>query len=105
MGLGAGSAGNYRLARRRLAAKPTPLTTMIIPHHLLSPEALNGVIEAYVMQEGTDYGEQEFSLETKVAQVQHQLEAGTAVIVYDDGDQSCSIVPKDQLSNDWKSDE
>ena len=32
---------------------------MIIPHHLLSPDALRGVIEAFVTREGTDYGAQE----------------------------------------------
>jgi uncharacterized protein len=56
---------------------------MIIPHRMLSPDALRGVIEAFVTREGTDYGVQEVSLETKVLQVQQQLEAGTAVIVYD----------------------
>ncbi len=29
---------------------------MIIPHHMLSPEALHSVIEAFVTREGTDYG-------------------------------------------------
>jgi uncharacterized protein YheU (UPF0270 family) len=39
---------------------------MIIPHHMLSPEALRGVIEACITREGTDYGAQEVSLNTKV---------------------------------------
>ncbi len=29
---------------------------MIIPHHMLSPETLHGVIEAFITREGTDYG-------------------------------------------------
>jgi uncharacterized protein YheU (UPF0270 family) len=29
---------------------------MIIPHRMLSPDALRGVIEAFVTREGTDYG-------------------------------------------------
>jgi hypothetical protein len=32
---------------------------MIIPHRMLSPDALRGVIEAFVTREGTDYGAQE----------------------------------------------
>ena len=52
---------------------------MIIPHHLLSPEALRGVIEAFVTREGTDYGVQDVPLATKVLQVQQHLDAGTAV--------------------------
>lgn len=53
---------------------------MIIPHRMLSPEALRGVIEAFVTREGTDYGAHDLPLATKVAQVRHQLDAGTAVL-------------------------
>ena len=51
---------------------------MIIPHQMLSPEALQGVIEAFVTREGTDYGAQDVSLATKVWQVRQQLDAGIA---------------------------
>jgi uncharacterized protein YheU (UPF0270 family) len=70
---------------------------MIIPHRLLSPDALRGVIEAFVAREGTDYGTQEVPLATKVFQVQQQLDAGTAVIVYDKDTESCTIQPMHQL--------
>ena len=66
---------------------------MIIPHHLLSAAALRGVLEAFVTREGTDYGIQEVPLATKVCQVQHQLDAGTAVLVYDETTDSCTIQP------------
>ena len=72
---------------------------MIIPHQMLSPEALQGVIEAFVTREGTDYGTQDVSLATKVWQVRQQLDAGTVVIVYDESTESCSIQPADQLSD------
>ena len=68
---------------------------MIIPHGLLSPDALRGVIEAFITREGTDYGMQEVALATKVCQVQHQLDAGTAVLVYDEASDSCTIQPTD----------
>jgi len=71
---------------------------MIIPHRMLSPEALRGVLEAFVIREGTDYGVQEVSLETKVMQVQQQLDEGTAVIVYDEETSSWTIQPKNQIS-------
>lgn len=64
-----------------------------IPHRQLSPDALRGVIEAFVTREGTDYGPQDVTLATKVRQVQHQLDAGTAVIVYDEATDSCTIEP------------
>ena len=70
---------------------------MIIPHRLLSPDALRGVIEAFVTREGTDYGVQDVPLATKVLQVQQQLDAGTAVLVYDEGTESCTIQPAHQL--------
>jgi uncharacterized protein YheU (UPF0270 family) len=68
---------------------------MIIPHRLLSVDALRGVIEAFVTREGTDYGIQEVSLATKVYQVQQQLDAGTAVLVYDEDTDSCTMQPTD----------
>jgi uncharacterized protein YheU (UPF0270 family) len=70
---------------------------MIIPHEMLSPEALQGLIEAFVTREGTDYGTHDVSLATKVVQVRHQLDAGTAVIVYDEDTESCTIQPTHQL--------
>jgi uncharacterized protein len=71
---------------------------MIIPHRRLSPEALRGVIEAFITREGTDYGIHEVPLATKVRQVWRQLDAGTAVIVYDEVTDSCTIQPTDQRS-------
>ena len=71
---------------------------MIIPHRMLSPEALRGVIEAFITREGTDYGVHEVPLATKVGQVWHQLDVGTVVLVYDEATDSCTIQPADQLS-------
>ena len=70
---------------------------MLIPHQMLSPEALHGVIEAFVTREGTDYGAQEVSLATKVLQVRQQLDAGTAIIIYDESTESCTIQLTNQL--------
>jgi uncharacterized protein len=72
---------------------------MVIPHRRLSPDALCGVIEAFITREGTDYGLHEVPLATKIAQVRHQLDAGTAVIVYDADTDSCTIQPADSLSD------
>jgi len=69
---------------------------MMIPHRMLSPEALRGVIEAFVTREGTNYGVQDVSLATKVLQVQQHLDAGTAVLVYDEDTESCTIQPAHQ---------
>jgi uncharacterized protein len=43
--------------------------------------ASSGVLEVFITREGTDYGLHEVPLATKVAQVRHQLDAGTAILV------------------------
>jgi uncharacterized protein len=58
----------------------------------LSPEALRGVLESFVLREGTDYGEREYSLQEKVAHVLRQLERGEARIVFDPNTESVQIV-------------
>ncbi|HEX8756881.1 MAG TPA: YheU family protein [Steroidobacteraceae bacterium] len=60
-----------------------PADPIAIAPAQLSSEALRGVIESFVLREGTDYGEREFSLEQKVAQVRAQLERGQARILFD----------------------
>ena len=64
----------------------------------LSPGALRGLVEEYVTREGTDYGQGEWSLEEKVAQVFRQLEAGEAQIVFDLELESASIVTAPELA-------
>lgn len=64
-----------------------------MPHTELSPGALRGVIESFVLREGTEYGAREFSLDEKVAHVMRQLERGEAQILFDPTTQSIDIVP------------
>lgn len=58
----------------------------------LAPDTLRAVIESFVLREGTDYGEHEMSLETKVAQVLTQLRRGEAHITFDPATQSVNVV-------------
>ncbi len=55
---------------------------------------LHGLVESFVLREGTDYGEREFSHAQKVAQVIDQLESGEARILYDPETQSVTLLPK-----------
>ena len=64
----------------------------------LSPGALRGLVEEYVTREGTDYGQGDWSLEDKVAQVFHQLEVGEARIVFDLEQESARIVTAPELA-------
>ena len=63
-----------------------------VPHTELSQEALRGVVESFVLREGTDYGERDVPHETKVAQVIRQLERGEAQIIFDPVTQSVDVV-------------
>jgi uncharacterized protein YheU (UPF0270 family) len=63
-----------------------------VPHTELSPEALRGVVESFVLREGTDYGERDVPFATKVAQVIRQLERGEVRIMFDPVTQSVQIV-------------
>lgn len=70
---------------------------MIIPHKKLSEEALRGLVSAFIMREGTDYGERETPFSEKVAQVYAQLETGVAVILYDPRDESFTLVRSNEI--------
>ena len=69
-----------------------PEEPVAIPHSELSPAALRGVIESFVLREGTDYGEREYSLEQKVAHVLVQLERGDVQVMFDPNSESIAIV-------------
>ena len=73
------------------------MSKFLIPWESLSEAALEGVIQDFVTRDGTDYGDREVSLETRVAQVRRQLVAGTAVVVFDSDLDSASIVPAEQI--------
>ena len=57
----------------------------------LSEEALNGIIDAYVLREGTDYGSEEVSFLEKRGAVLRQLEREEAQIWFDPASQSTDI--------------
>ncbi|MBB6095361.1 hypothetical protein HNQ60_004251 [Povalibacter uvarum] len=70
-------------------SNPEPIP---IPHTELSHDALRGVIESFVLREGTEYGEREYSLDEKVAHVMRQLERGEAQILFDPVTETIDIV-------------
>ncbi|MNQ65682.1 hypothetical protein D3C85_801440 [compost metagenome] len=72
---------------------------MIIPWQELDPDTLNNLLEHFVLQEGTEYGEQDVSLADKVEEVRQQLLQGSAVLVYSELHESVNVVPKTHLSN------
>jgi len=70
---------------------------MIIPWQDLAPETLDNLIESFVLREGTDYGEQELSLEQKVANVRRQLQSGEVLVVWSELHETVNIMPRNQF--------
>jgi uncharacterized protein YheU (UPF0270 family) len=73
------------------------LPPIVVPYTELSPDALTGVIQSFVLREGTDYGERDVPFDTKVMQVRRQLERREAEIVYDQNTESIHIVVRKPL--------
>jgi uncharacterized protein len=71
------------------------LQPLRIPHDALPTDTLSRLIEEFVTREGTDYGNQPMSLESKTKDVEKQLRSGDAVILYDPTCQSANIVTRD----------
>jgi uncharacterized protein YheU (UPF0270 family) len=69
---------------------------IIVPHEELSDQALLGIIKSFILEEGTDYG-QEFSLENKISQVTKQLHAGEIFVAFDEKTGSATLVTKNKV--------
>jgi uncharacterized protein YheU (UPF0270 family) len=74
-----------------LLMEQQPSEPIVVPHTELAADLLRAVIESFVLREGTDYGEKEYSLDEKVARVTRQLERGEAQIVFDPDTESVDI--------------
>lgn len=67
---------------------------MIIPYEQLSGDALQGLIEEFITREGTDYGLEEISFDTKVEQIKQQLKRREIVVVFDTATETVSILSR-----------
>lgn len=56
---------------------------MIVPWQQVNADSLQSLVEEFVTRDGTDYGEQEVPLATRVASIMAQLRAGDIVIWFD----------------------
>ena len=63
-----------------------------VPREAISDEALRGIVESFILREGTDYGREEVALATKIIQIEKQLQRGDVKIVYDPNTESVGIV-------------
>jgi uncharacterized protein len=74
-----------------------PPARVEVPASRLSRKALDGLIEEFVTRDGTDYGEQEQTLEQKKSAVARQLDRGEVVIVFDPESETCNLIRKEAI--------
>lgn len=67
---------------------------LIIPPERLEQTILDDVLEAYINREGTDYGDRELSLEEKLANLRPQVYSGEVLIVYDEDNESLTLMTR-----------
>jgi uncharacterized protein YheU (UPF0270 family) len=75
-----------------------PASPVQIPAELLSAEALDALIEDFILREGTDYGAIEVAHETKQTQVRKQLAANRVKIIFDPGSETVTLL----RSEEWR---
>ncbi len=66
-----------------------------VPWEVLSPDALRGVVENFVLREGTDYGDREFSHEQTVLQVLESLRRGESRVLFDPETSTVTLLPRE----------
>jgi hypothetical protein len=62
---------------------------MRIPHLHLSRVALRAVVEEFVTRAGTDHS----SIQQRIELVLHQLDVGSAELHFEQGTETCNILP------------
>jgi len=70
---------------------------MLIPYQSLDRDTLHNLIESFILREGTDYGEDEVSLEEKSLKVHQQIENGDVLIIYSELSESVTLIHKHQF--------
>jgi uncharacterized protein YheU (UPF0270 family) len=72
-------------------ANETEIPIEISPEQI-SEAALAGIIENFILREGTDYGAIEVSFEKKAEQIRRQIEKGEVRIVFDQSSETVSLI-------------
>ena len=72
---------------------------LLIPYEQLEQDTLLAVIEEFVTREGTDYGQEDFSLPQKVQQVLTGIKKGLYLLIFDQSAESLHILTKEQWNS------
>lgn len=84
--------------------KETEIPIEIAPEQL-SEHALAGIVESFVLREGTDYGWVEVSHEKKIQQIFKQIQRGDIKIVFDQSTESVSLLTAQDFKRRFKPDQ
>lgn len=68
---------------------------IVIPPEQLPADTLDALLEEFATRDGTDYGELEVDLNTKVAQLKEQLRRKQILIVFDLGAEQANIMTQE----------
>lgn len=69
---------------------------MIIPADQIQTDTLNNILEEFINREGTDYGDVEYDLTSKVNQLRPKVLRGDILIVFDEKLESVTLMTKQQ---------
>ena len=67
-----------------------------VPPQRLQPGVLRALLEEYASRDGTDYGEREVSLQTKVDNLQAQLARRDLCILFEAESAQWDLLPREQ---------
>jgi len=70
---------------------------MIIPWEQLQPDTLTSLRKEFVTRDGTDYGFNETTTDTRIEQVRAKLRQGEAVVLFSQSTGQCNIVARNSL--------
>ena len=70
---------------------------MLIPYQDISTDALDNLIDEFVLREGTEYGESDFSLSEKSMSVLRQIKAREVLILYSELNENVTLITKSQF--------
>lgn len=70
---------------------------MLIPWNSLEASTLTAILEDFASRDGTDYGEVELSLASKVSQLRLALQQGKLVLFWSEHKQEISLLEPDKL--------
>lgn len=71
---------------------------MLIPYQSIDNETLLNLIESFILREGTDYGKDEISLDSKTQTVLGQLKTGEVLILFSELSESVTLIDKQQFN-------